>query len=579
MFLGERTATVDDLGTVLPDDLRARLEERYWAPIGEAAALERWIDDDELHADPARHPALFSDHGVVHVRDIAANALVLADRLNGTLLRRRDGDGVRVVGGVAVLLAYVHDIGMVEPTAAGRRVHPQFAAQTALGRGFDELAAGLWDADAAGLRSRLEAAAADGAAFAVPLRLVAREIVAAALAHSKSAVPSAVLDDRRRLRRVLVRGACTALDRQQHPDWVLADDAPRDAAAPSDAVVRYADVDADAFAWLVDPHPAAVALADDVVDAVRVLRAADALRQRGTTLRTSAGYELCVDRVTGELVVGLRTADERRAFLLRFPNPIGAAEANLRDTWLTPDGRLAVGFYRGAFAAEGVRSSLLAVTADVIADIEADAVASFPVRDGADAGARTVDLAPPADDPAFARDLASVVAARHPHLAGRVRVVEGGGDHPSAPDTRWAAAGRPVDPDDPATAGLVARLAEHGLRTRAMDRAAALAGARRVTVPAGTTLLQPGTAASVVVVPLEPGLAVVPSGGYEPRPLHPWLPVGVTGVVRGGERNAAVVAVRTTEVLVAPADVYLGAWFRPYDLASLRRRLRTGEAT
>ena len=48
-----------------------------------------------------------------------------------------------------MLMAYLHDIGMVAATPAGRRVHPQFAAHTALGAGFDDLAEQLWSTDAA----------------------------------------------------------------------------------------------------------------------------------------------------------------------------------------------------------------------------------------------------------------------------------------------------------------------------------------------------------------------------------------------------------------------------------------------
>ena len=44
------------------------------------------------------------------------------------------------------------------------------------------------------------------------------------------------------------------------------------------------------------------ALADDAIDAVRLVRAADALRQRGTTLRTSAGYEIFIDTDSGDAV-------------------------------------------------------------------------------------------------------------------------------------------------------------------------------------------------------------------------------------------------------------------------------------
>lgn len=568
--LGESSVRTDRPSPVLPDGVRERIEARYWAPIGAAAQLERWIDDGELHRAPERHPALFSDHGVVHVRDIAGNTGLLAENLNGSLLRWRDEAGMRFVTGIAVLQAYVHDIGMVETTASARRIHPQFAAQVVLGVAFDDLADALWDADAAGLRTRVEATAAI-APLRVSPRLVAREVIALAFAHSKSLVPAPLLDDRLALRAAACRAACTALEVLEADPGTPGQE--RDVTSPSPVAALYDDPERDAFAWLVDDAPAMADLAGDVVDAVRVLRAADALRQRGTTLRTSAGYELCVDRATGELVAGLRTADERMALLLRFENPIGAAEANLRGTWLTGDGRLAVGFYRGSFAVPGVRERLVTVTADVVADIEADAIGSFSQAIGPSVADRTIDLSPPPDDPSFAEAVAAAIAARHPHLRGSVRTVDAADEAPAAPDVSWAAGGRRLEPHDPETTAMFARLAEHGLRSETIDPAAALAGAHVVAVAPGTTVLQAGSAASLVVVPLGPGLAVVPSGGYAPRPLPAWQPVGVTGVVRGGARNAAVVCEAAVDVLVVPDDVYLAEWYRPYDLASLRHGL------
>lgn len=538
------------LDDAVPAVLRERVEQRYWAPIGDAAALERFIDDPALHAAPDRHPALFSDHGVVHVRDIAASAAALATRAHGVLLPARDEPTRAFVRRLAVLLAYFHDIGMVDPTPAGRRVHPQFAAQTVLGDAFDDLAHELWHADAGGLRSRLQALPGDA-------RWVAREAMALALAHSKSAVPAPVLDDGGALQALMRRACLTDLQ---------ALIAKTDAA--SAVAARYAATGIEPFAWLTDPQPAWQAFRRDVIDAVRILRAADALRQRGTTLRTSAGYEICTDRETGEAVVGLRTADQRQHLLLRFHNPISAAEANIRSTVLADDGSLCVEFWRGAFARDGVREALLAVTADVIADIEADALGSFA------GGSRQVCLVAPDDDPCFADALAHEVATRHPRLAGRVRVAPAEPEAPCDAEAAWADAGHALEPDEAAHDAIFEQLAAHGLNVDAIDRPAALAGTRRVRVAAGRTVIEPGSRATFVVVPLEPGLELQPSGGWPAQPLHPWIPLGVTGVVRGGERNAGVVARRAVDLLLIPGEHYVAAWFRPYDLAGLRARLR-----
>lgn len=557
----------------LPPVLRQRLEQRYWAPIGEAAMVERFIDDPALRAAPDRHPALFSDHGVVHVRDIAAGAALLAQRLHGSLLPPRDDAGCQAVQGLASLLAWFHDIGMVDPTAAGRRVHPQFAAQTVLGADFDALALDLWQADAGGLRTRLRALAAEVPEAMLPLRLLAREVMALSLCHSKSAVPAAWLDDRAKLRQAMQRACFTTLQAQQGGPLAAMAAQGRDRTAPSALLQRYADADAQAFAWLTDPRPALRRFADEVIDAVRVLRAADALRQRGTTLRTSAGYEVCTDRATGEAVMGLRTADQRCSLLLRFHNPISAAEANLHATQIDERGQLRVEFYRGSFSDAAVRRQMLDGTAIVIADIEADALASFAADAPVPPAGRCIELVATADDERFAGEVAEHVAARHPALANRLRVVAGEPTPVAAGEPDWTRSPGVRALPLPHVDDLFEPLARHGLNVAAIDRDAALRGTQRWRVPRGTSLLQPGGLASFVVVPLGPGLVLQPMGGYPAQPLHAWIPLGVTGVVRGGRRNAGVQADDEVDVLLIEAGHYLAEWFRPYDIDGLRRWL------
>lgn len=560
------------LSDCLPDPLRLALEARYWAPIGDAARIEAVIDDPALHADPARHPALFSDHGVVHVRDIAIGAVDLAERLPGLLLPRRELGPRRFVQGLAVLLTYFHDIGMAEATAAARRVHPQFAAQTVLGADFDSLAHALWQADAGGLRSRVQALGRD-ARLPLPEPWVAREVLAMSLCHSKTAVPAEWLDDPARLRKVMTRACLTDLVAQQTTPLATHADFGPDTRAPSALVSRYADAAAQAFAWLTDDQPAVRAFVEEVMDAVRLLRAADALRQRGTTLRTSAGYEVCTDRRSGHAVVGLRTLDERCALLLQVDNPMTAAEANIRSTSITAKGALAIEFYRGAFPSPGARERLLTVMADMVADIEADALGSF-----VDArGRAAVEIRSPEDDPGFAQALARTLTQRFPALAPRVQV-QPPLPHAAQQDELLAWSQRDGRLPGLSAADLMDRLGRQGLQVDAIDAGRALRGVRQLRVPPGRRLMSPGLAAGAVIVPMGPGLELEPAGGYAAQPLHPWLPIGATGVVRGGERNAAVSAAEAVDVLVIDGPHYLAEWFRPYDLPTLRGWLASRSA-
>jgi len=69
----------------LPRAIRTDLEERLWRPIEAQATLEALYDDPAFIADPGHHPAIFADHGVVHVRDVAAGNW-LASTLPGRVM-------------------------------------------------------------------------------------------------------------------------------------------------------------------------------------------------------------------------------------------------------------------------------------------------------------------------------------------------------------------------------------------------------------------------------------------------------------------------------------------------------------
>jgi hypothetical protein len=112
-----------------------------------------------------------------------------------------------------------------------------------------------------------------------------------------------------------------------------------------------------------------------------------------------------------------------------------------------------------------------------------------------------------------------------------------------------------------------------GVETDDLDRPTAFAEVRRATIRAGEALVEPGSPPAFVYIPTAPGLVVRPDGGYAPRPLHPWIPVGTTGVIRRAERNSAIVAERELAVIMVPAEVYVRAWLRPLRPDELAARL------
>lgn len=579
---GTILADSERLDLLRPEDLVSarilrRFEERYWRPIQDSTTLEALLTDDMFFEDPDHHVGMFSDHGIVHVRDVAQRAAQLVPMVHGVLIESSTPQRLRFIQGCAVLMAYLHDIGMAPANTSGRKVHAQFAAQTAFTTEFDVSIDDLWTSDAGGLRSRIDSIH-EVVPFAVPGRMVLREVLAMAFCHSKSAVAATVLDDGAALREMMRHATFTRLETQLAAPGSGAPGRRAYLDSPSAAVHRYDDmgrnVDDHAFAWLVEAHPLAKAFMHDVVDAIRVLRAADALRQRGTTQRTSAGFEICTSRLTGDAVFAMRTADRHAQVLVSNANPMSSGEANLRYVEITDRGTLRIALHRGQFADDSVAARHAPQLATVIVDIVRDALGSFNLPnfafDGALAGAvGTIEIVRPHDDRSFAELLRDRLHDEDTSLRGRVMLVDEPAS-PTSPDLiEWPMRGEPFEPDDATLSQVLRELSAHGQRDLT-DPRRAFVGVRRTKVMAGERVMAPRTDASVVLVPMGAGLVVQPVGGYPPAAVDAWMPLGVTGVVRGSERNAHVSADAEVDVLAIPTDVYLAEWFRPFEVAELR---------
>src|SRR5438046_7964292 len=85
--------------------LRSILEERFWRPVEEASTLEAVSGDGWVISTLGLHPALFADHGIVHVRDVAAGVVELARTAEGTLIQPRAAGRQGFVVGIGVMNA------------------------------------------------------------------------------------------------------------------------------------------------------------------------------------------------------------------------------------------------------------------------------------------------------------------------------------------------------------------------------------------------------------------------------------------------------------------------------------------
>lgn len=569
-----RWAQLDEF---LPPDLRDHLERRFWRPIEAGAKLEALVDDPSFYDDPGRHPAMFADHGVVHVRDVAGGLVHLVDTVDGVLLPARPEARRRFMAALGVALAYLHDIGMVDMSRIGRRVHPQYAAHAAFGPDAAPLVDRLLAPGLVG--SRLDEVAS-AEPFDAPIEVVARELLSLCAAHSKTTIPPALLDDRAALAAEMRRILFTSLDdhRAAAAAQLGADLVAR--GGDREPSVSYTGDATTAYAWLERDHGAQGELVDDVIDTIRVLRAADVLRQRGTALRTSGGYEICFDARTARAVCTLRSASGDAAYVITYDDVRGGGEANIRVAYVTPHGHLRVAFHSGGFSGgdEAVRRAAASV-ANAILDIQSDVLPSFEGRPArglpaptARAGAMRIQLEQPGDAPAFAAEVAIVLASLEPRLDGRIEVVANLEDAAHDERARYLAA-EPIDVGSDLAREILERLDAHGAGTADLDRSKAFREVTRATIRPRESLVAAGSPPSFVYVPMGPGLVVLPGGGYAPTSLSPWVPVATTGVIRGAERNSEVVAVQAVEVVIIPGERYATDWLLPLGPAQLRALL------
>lgn len=528
---------VTSLSRWIDPDLRGIIEDRYWAPIERLTSLEAMLADESFRAEPGNHIGIYSDHGPAHTADVAAQAASLGTWVIDTFLGARSSERAAFVTGTAVLLSLLHDVGMCTVPPVGRRLHAQYAAQLVYSSEFADVLEHVLRTDAGRLRTTIERSGV------TDVRTTACEVLAGAVAHSKSSVPASVLDDRVAFRRLLQYVTRTELVEQCDPT--------------DPAIASAADAGDHSFGWLVDDRHRD--LADDVIAAIRIVRAADALRQRGTTQRTSSGFEAVVDPRTGRAIIAMRSSSRRSTYLVAVDNPITIGESNIRSAELLP-GALRFEVHRGAFASGEADARVVEALAGVVDDIQRDVLPAFP---GAVAD---IVLVAPTDDPSFAERLREAFVARRPGMAGRTRVVDG-----SPPLTRpaafdWRGRGWPVP--EARRPLVLERMRHHGLKVEApVDRL--FRDVVVVDVAAGETVIEPGEAAAFVAVPFAPGLVASPIGGFRPSTIEPWVPVGTVGVLRGHDRNSTVTAVHSLELMVIPAAAYLEGWAEPYELAEL----------
>src|SRR5262249_5534595 len=73
----------------LPEEIRHGIEQKYYAQVRDQALFAQFTTNPEFLADPKEHLALYSDHGIVHVQDVARQILHVLETVHGRLIPRR----------------------------------------------------------------------------------------------------------------------------------------------------------------------------------------------------------------------------------------------------------------------------------------------------------------------------------------------------------------------------------------------------------------------------------------------------------------------------------------------------------
>ncbi len=573
----------------LSTPIRSWIEQRYYAQIDAHARLDQLLDDPAFVAQPLGHSSLFSDHGVVHARDVARQILQVLEHANGVLIPWRDRDRIEFIKGYGVQLAFIHDLGLGDQSNFGRKMHAYTVAQTMLSPEFDEIFTAIWDENAGHLPAKLSSLPSMG----LDPKLVLREMLALAVCHSKTAIPVKLLCDPQQLRKAMLR--CAVIDLRDlygrmgefrsmyktsaenekiicplEADGLGAQNSPRRV-----EFLRhyYRDFASEGFRWLVDERPAVRQLVDDVIDTLRALRCADALRQRGTTLKTSGSYEIFVDRKTGNAIFALRQGDNK-LILVEIPDPVSAGEANLASCELTSEGDLRVSFHRGSFQDLAAVQNAASNAAMVLVDIHKDVIESFKRLPPAfghqkewrkDAGEMQILLENVGDNPEFASLVQGQLRQSNSAAHNPVRVVPSLKDVSEHERNLYLEA-QELDWDENSKRRALDQIARSGHKIGPMDPVQAFQDVKLVKIIAGSTLLEAGAAAGFVYIPLSGRLRVIPLGDYPSFLLQPWMPLGITAVIRGAFRNATVLAEEDANLLIIPQEIYLKYWHQTYDL-------------
>lgn len=569
------------------DSVIQYFEDNYYQKISEASSFDIMSKTSEFYSD-AKHISLYTDHSIVHVKNVACLAVDLCEKLNNLGYYHKSESSLKFMRCYLILLAYLHDAGMCVVTEPGRVTHAEYMAQEVYKEHFDYVIDELMSGSVVPITYKLTQIKY-GAQVTQEESVILREILAMACCHSKSTVPHVVLNNRKRLKKTLIETLSSPLDLIYFKKKLKAEqtkhkskrtlnliesyrkkihDFKKTVPVSPDITRFYTDFNQEAYSWLDCQGPMINDIVEDILDSLRVFRAADALRQRGTLLKTSANYQMIVDYKTADVVYAL-TLKNGRNYLLAMDNPINAGEANLSWSDFSPDGSLCFAFYHGLFGSPVAQTKAEKQAAMVINDIQSDVLGSLS-KPGKK---MKILLEQPQDNPDFVYGVKNKILQEGNKIYGPIYIIPCLKNCSSIERSRYLSGSMTEKWSDAKKQRILKNIGKMGYRVDTIPIEYAFKYIRLANIQENETVLEASTDSEFAYIALDSGLSGEAIGGYKGFALPRWSIFGHISLLRNAERNATIWTTKPLRVLMIPKITFIKYWRHTYSITELQALL------
>jgi hypothetical protein len=267
--------------------------------------------------------------------------------------------------------------------------------------------------------------------------------------------------------------------------------------------------------------------------------------------------------------------------MLEVDSPIGAGEANVASSELTPEGDLHMSFYRGAFNSPETTLKAAKCAGLIIVDVHDDVLVSFQrQQDNVDdfiVPETQIFLEGTDDHLSFCELIIECLELTHPDVAAKCHACPSLKNVPFPERERYLQA-----PKYSGTRAEKQAILQHinltGHATDHVDLERAFSDIRVCSLINGDHLVEGGDEQGFVYVPMDTGLLGFPLGGYDSFEVRAWTPLGTFGIIRGGIRAATLIAGTDLDVLIIPKKIYLSHWHSTYSIDGLKKALIFGDS-